>query len=68
MSSTVLEWYENVRTRVLDLVGDYVGKEPFLIEGDSLLLECFEDQRLDFNGKYFRQDPLSAVRVSGYCV
>lgn len=51
MSSYVLEWYENVFTRVVDLVGDYAGKELFLVEGDSLLLKCFKDKRLDFNGK-----------------
>lgn len=50
MSSKEVEWYETVRTRVVDLVGDYAGKELFLLEGDSLLLECFEDKRLDFNG------------------
>lgn len=35
----------------IDLVGDYAGKELFLIEGDSLLRECFEDERIDFDGK-----------------
>ena len=45
------DWYEKVRTRVVDLVGDYAGKELFLVEGDSLLLECFRDRRIDFQGE-----------------
>jgi hypothetical protein len=36
----------------IDLVGDYAGRELFLVEGDSLLRECFEDERIDFHGKY----------------
>ena len=55
MSSDELEWYENVRSRVVDLVGDYAGKELFLVEGDSLLLECFRDERLDFQGAFGRR-------------
>lgn len=34
----------------IDLVGDYAGRELFLVEGDSLLRECFEDERIDFEG------------------
>jgi hypothetical protein len=29
---------------------DYAGNELFLIEGDSLLLQCFTDSKLDFDG------------------
>lgn len=48
--STILGWYDASRPRMIDLVGDYAGKELFLVEGDSLLRECFEDERIDFNG------------------
>lgn len=37
-------------SRRVDLVGDYAGKELFLLEGDSLLLRCFNDPKLDFDG------------------
>lgn len=47
----ILSWYDARRPRFIDLVGDYAGKELFLVEGDSLLRHCFEDDRLDFNGK-----------------
>ena len=49
MAPNEVEWYETVRSRVVDLVGDYAGKELFLLEGDSLLLECFGETRLDFH-------------------
>ena len=41
--------YGSLSTRRVDLVGDYAGQELFLVEGDSLLLRCFSDSRLDFD-------------------
>ncbi|KAJ0420584.1 hypothetical protein BJY00DRAFT_313002 [Aspergillus carlsbadensis] len=41
--------FETLGSRTLDLVGDYAGDELFLIEGDSLLLQCFSDNALDFS-------------------
>lgn len=41
--------YNNLDSRVVDLVGDFAGDELFIIEGDSLLLECFSNDKLDFN-------------------
>lgn len=50
-ATSVLTWYESqVRARRVDIIGDYAGKELFLIEGDSLLLDCFSDPKLDFEG------------------
>jgi len=48
---SILNWYDSTRPMFIDLVGDYAGKELFLVEGDSLLRECFEDERIDFQGK-----------------
>ncbi|TAQ87818.1 hypothetical protein B7494_g3841 [Chlorociboria aeruginascens] len=45
----ILSWYDSTRPMWIDLVGDYAGKELFLVEGDSLLRECFEDARIDFD-------------------
>jgi hypothetical protein len=50
-SSATLNWYDNTRPMFIDLVGDYAGKELFLVEGDSLLRMCFDDERIDFQGK-----------------
>jgi hypothetical protein len=48
----------------IDLVGDYAGKELFLVEGDSLLRECFEDERIDFDSKLARTQ--ETVQPSNY--
>jgi hypothetical protein len=48
--SEIGKWYSQVSSRFVDLISDYAGKEIFLIEGDSLLLECFSDPRIDFDG------------------
>lgn len=44
----VLSQYRHLLSRRVDLVGDYAGDELFLVEGDSLLLRCFSDDKLDF--------------------
>lgn len=51
MEHELLDWYLGLENRTLDLVGDYAGNELFLLEGDSLLLQCFEDIRIDIEGK-----------------
>ncbi|KAF2113529.1 hypothetical protein BDV96DRAFT_577961 [Lophiotrema nucula] len=48
-SHPVLEWYSKVYSRRVDIVGDYAGTELFLVEGDSVLFECFSDKHLDFD-------------------
>lgn len=53
MESKVQEWYMGLRTQSLDLVGDYAGNELFLLEGDSLLLQCFADPKIEFEGKSY---------------
>ncbi|KAK4988926.1 hypothetical protein LTR66_007187 [Elasticomyces elasticus] len=47
-STQVLDGYRKLSSRRVDLVGDYAGDELFLIEGDSMLLHCFSDDKLDF--------------------
>jgi hypothetical protein len=49
---SILSWYENLLSRRVDIVGDYAGNELFLIEGDSVLLNCFCDAKIDFDGIY----------------
>lgn len=48
--SEILEWYGKLPSRRVDLVGDYAGQELFLVEGDGLLLRCFDHPDLDFHG------------------
>ncbi len=51
MQDEILQKYLGLPNRTLDLVGDYAGSELFIIEGDSLLLQCFGDLRIDVEGK-----------------
>lgn len=50
--SSILGWYDRTRPMFIDLVGDYAGKELFLVEGDSLLRDSFADERIDFEGTF----------------
>ncbi|KIX99109.1 uncharacterized protein Z520_05570 [Fonsecaea multimorphosa CBS 102226] len=45
----LLDWYDDLYSRTVDLVGDYAGDELFIIEGDSLLLHSFSDEKIDFS-------------------
>lgn len=48
--SAILDWYGKLPARRVDLVGDYAGQELFVVEGDGLLLRCFDDPKIDFTG------------------
>ncbi|KAF3481035.1 uncharacterized protein GIQ15_03794 [Arthroderma uncinatum] len=48
-TQSLLAWYASLKSRTVDLVGDYAGDELFIIEGDSLLAHTFADNKLDFN-------------------
>ncbi|KAK5322279.1 hypothetical protein LTR70_003780 [Exophiala xenobiotica] len=45
----IADEYQQLTARRVDLVGDYAGNELFFIEGDSLLLQAFDDSMLDFS-------------------
>jgi ATP-dependent RNA helicase DDX60 len=49
MSDSASDWYANIGAKYLDILGDYAGKERFFIEGDSLLLDCLSNEKLDFD-------------------
>ena len=48
----ILQWYSNLYSRRVDLVGDFAGSERFLVHGESLLLQCFSDPHIDFDPGY----------------
>lgn len=54
INAEIQGWYRGLRMQTLDLVGDYAGNELFLLEGDSLLLQCFGDPKIEFEGKLCR--------------
>ncbi|KAH8731978.1 hypothetical protein GQ44DRAFT_755334 [Phaeosphaeriaceae sp. PMI808] len=51
-TARILEWYSRLYSRRVDLVGDFAGSERFLVHGESLLLQCFNDNHLDFDPGY----------------
>lgn len=54
MDAQIQDWYKGLHMQRLDLVGDYAGNELFLLEGDSLLLQCFADPKIKLKGKLCR--------------
>lgn len=52
ISNDIPTAYSQLSSRRVDLIGDYAGNEPFLIEGDSLLLHCFSDPKLDYENGF----------------
>lgn len=52
ISNDIPTAYSQLSSRRVDLIGDYAGNELFLIEGDSLLLECFSDPKLDYENGF----------------
>lgn len=42
-------WYESLRPHVVDVVGDFAGKELFVIHGESLLLHCIAKGKVDYD-------------------
>ncbi|KAJ5042660.1 hypothetical protein J3E72DRAFT_253800 [Bipolaris maydis] len=48
----VLAWYKSISSRRVDLIGDYAGSEMFLVEFDSLLLQCFSNPKLNFGNGF----------------
>jgi hypothetical protein len=44
-------WYEAIYPRRIDIVGDFGGKQLFLIDGDSLLLYSITTSKVDFEGE-----------------
>jgi hypothetical protein len=46
----VLSWYAKLRPLTVDIVGDFAGRELFLVNGESLLRYCLEESRVDYDG------------------
>jgi len=43
-------WFHTLHPTRIDIVGDFAGRELFILEGDSLLRVAFSDERIDMNG------------------
>ncbi|KAF8542437.1 hypothetical protein BDD12DRAFT_876354 [Trichophaea hybrida] len=49
LQTQLLKWYSSRNPAFINIVGDYAGSSPFLIDGDSLLRKAFSDKRIDFS-------------------
>ncbi|XP_044717417.1 putative dead deah box helicase protein [Hirsutella rhossiliensis] len=54
-------WYQAISPLRVDLVGDFAGKELFAIHGDSLLLHCLTEARVDFTNGFQLLHAIHAV-------
>ena len=48
----LLDWYSTRHPFPVNLVGEYAGSSPFVIDGDSLLRHIFSDSRIDFSSGF----------------
>ncbi len=45
-------WFNELKPLDVDIIGDYAGKELFVIHGDSLLVHCVTEAKVDYHGSY----------------
>lgn len=50
--ATLATWFRSIRVRNVDLVGDFAGKELFVVHGEGLLLHCLAEDKVDLHGTY----------------
>uniref|UniRef100_A0A1Y1K1W7 ATP-dependent RNA helicase DDX60 PIN-like domain-containing protein n=1 Tax=Photinus pyralis TaxID=7054 RepID=A0A1Y1K1W7_PHOPY len=48
----LLHWYKSLSPLRVDIVGDFAGKELFAIHGDSLMLHCVTNARVDYTNGF----------------
>ncbi|KAH7173099.1 hypothetical protein DER46DRAFT_634523 [Fusarium sp. MPI-SDFR-AT-0072] len=49
----LLNWYKGLQPLTVDIVGDFAGRELFLIHGEALMQYCLIEARVDFD-MFFR--------------
>ncbi|GKU11604.1 unnamed protein product, partial [Fusarium langsethiae] len=45
----LLDWYKDLQPLTVDIVGDFAGRELFLIHGEALIQYCLIEARVDFD-------------------
>lgn len=48
----LLLWYSGLRPLKVDVVGDFAGRELYVVHGESLIRHCLEQSRVDFEGNH----------------
>lgn len=46
----VTAWFDSLSPLKVNIVGDFVGKELFVIIGEALLVHCILQEQVDFQG------------------
>ncbi|KIL83699.1 hypothetical protein FAVG1_13092 [Fusarium avenaceum] len=47
----LLDWYTDLRPLIVDIVGNFAGRELFLIHGEALMRQCLVEARVDFDSR-----------------
>ncbi|RGP77383.1 dead deah box helicase [Fusarium longipes] len=57
----LLDWYADLRPPTVDIVGDFAGRELFLIHGEALMRHCLIEERVDFERGFQLLHAIQAV-------
>ncbi|KAF4957474.1 hypothetical protein FSARC_11310 [Fusarium sarcochroum] len=55
------DWYSEQRPLTVDIVGDFAGRELFVIHGESLMRYCLAEAKVDFDGGFQLLHAIHAV-------
>ncbi|KAH8671458.1 P-loop containing nucleoside triphosphate hydrolase protein [Xylariales sp. PMI_506] len=59
----VLKWFKQLKPLRVDLVGDFIGKECFIIHGEAALAYCVQNAKVDFQGGFQLLHAVHAVET-----
>ncbi|RBQ87200.1 hypothetical protein FVER53263_20734 [Fusarium verticillioides] len=57
----LLDWYKDLQPLTVDIVGDFAGRELFLIHGEALMQFCLIEARVDFERGFQLLHAIQAV-------
>ncbi|KAF4946587.1 hypothetical protein FGADI_11066 [Fusarium gaditjirri] len=57
----LLDWYKDLQPLTVDIVGDFAGRELFLIHGEALMQYCLIEARVDFDRGFQLLHAIQAV-------
>ncbi|KAF4979437.1 hypothetical protein FZEAL_4361 [Fusarium zealandicum] len=60
-AETLLKWYSDQHPLTVDIVGDFAGRELFVIHGESLMRHCLYEAQVDFDGGFQLLHAIHAV-------
>lgn len=50
--SQVLSWYAGLEPLTVDVIGEFAGRELFVVHGEALIRHCLEQSRVDYDGAF----------------